>query len=780
MKTETVRTARGARGRKWVGGLLAAALLTSALGLGGSAAGAQESDYSQSFAGLQAGDSLPDGFRVGGGTVKTGDGYVEIQAGGSLLLPESVTAEDFTYEVEFTIVRANEPTRWAGFMFRYQSSGRYMQMCCRQNASATNGLDCAYNNNGGWVYPDGARGSYIRDIDPEATYTAKVMVKDGRVALYVNDLLCVLTTAPLAGSGAFGVQANGSVVRVYGVSVSAAGEMPTVLPDGSETVNNLYEAETGIVSAPTVVQKIDSARKLEALAVEGERTQVAWFTLADKALNVQVGDESRPLAEMLDACGGAVLPLFETDDAETAGALAGYMADSGRYDVMVASGSPEALAAAWEVNGALRYAYLAGAVTTENTVAQIARDTHTGGATVAVVAPGEALDREAAEYLQLRGIAVWLDSGEGSDEQNVYDAVDCGANGVTVADFSAAYDLYEKVDAGETVTIRRTFIVGHRGLPNTAPENSKEGYLEAVKAGADAIECDVNMTKDGVLVSNHNGSVDGYTTDSTATGAISSFTWEELSRYTLKQVGKYNTSQFCKMEWYFQVLKDNPSVVGYVELKNGDEAVVQKTVELMEEMGVEDQVFIISFSDSALKLVREYAPYVGTGRLASGTYNSALSVNGNLVSLMKAVGAVAGTPDYASGDFTSQLIEAGRHRGILFQNWTENSLSMAVRLHERGVDCITTDYAQFAQNESLLAYQDVSAAALFGELKGDPSTGEETKPTTTQPTTVPGGTQPGGSEPVDTGENTRVLYAAAVLLLAGASCLFLLRRRRTA
>lgn len=203
----------------------------------------------------------------------------------------------------------------------------------------------------------------------------------------------------------------------------------------------------------------------------GKRTQVAWFALADKDLNVKVdqhllhdgGDPGRR--------GGKVLPLFETADTETAEAFASYMAENGEYDGILASGQTEALAAAWETNSALRYAYLAGEITEENTVAKVARDTHTGGATIAILQPNDALDRAAAEYLQLRGIAAWLDSGKGTDEHNVRAAVDCGANGVTVKDFDEAYALYEKV-GGRRKDLHPQNL--HRGAPRPAQLDAGE------------------------------------------------------------------------------------------------------------------------------------------------------------------------------------------------------------------------------------------------------------------------------------------------------------------
>lgn len=47
------------------------------------------------------------------------------------------------------------------------------------------------------------------------------------------------------------------------------------------------------------------------------------------------------------------------------------------------------------------------------------------------------------------------------------------------------------------------FIIAHRTAAGLAPENSLLGIETAIKAGADAIECDVRVTKDGELVLLH-------------------------------------------------------------------------------------------------------------------------------------------------------------------------------------------------------------------------------------------------------------------------------------
>ncbi|MFZ5476168.1 MAG: glycerophosphodiester phosphodiesterase family protein [Myxococcota bacterium] len=46
-------------------------------------------------------------------------------------------------------------------------------------------------------------------------------------------------------------------------------------------------------------------------------------------------------------------------------------------------------------------------------------------------------------------------------------------------------------------------VIGHRGSPGVLPDHVLEGYALAVEQGADAIEPDLVITKDGVLVARH-------------------------------------------------------------------------------------------------------------------------------------------------------------------------------------------------------------------------------------------------------------------------------------
>ena len=70
-------------------------------------------------------------------------------------------------------------------------------------------------------------------------------------------------------------------------------------------------------------------------------------------------------------------------------------------------------------------------------------------------------------------------------------------------------------------------VIGHRGNRAHAPENTLPSLLEAVALGADAVEFDVQVTRDGVLVLMHDLTLDR-TTD--ASGSVSACTFAELER----------------------------------------------------------------------------------------------------------------------------------------------------------------------------------------------------------------------------------------------------------
>ncbi|KAF2160411.1 hypothetical protein M409DRAFT_29257 [Zasmidium cellare ATCC 36951] len=70
-------------------------------------------------------------------------------------------------------------------------------------------------------------------------------------------------------------------------------------------------------------------------------------------------------------------------------------------------------------------------------------------------------------------------------------------------------------------------IIAHRGYMSNYPENSLLAFEEAIKAGASALETDVRLTKDGVVVLNHHGDLKRFGHDK----KILDCTWDEIKDF---------------------------------------------------------------------------------------------------------------------------------------------------------------------------------------------------------------------------------------------------------
>ncbi len=73
-------------------------------------------------------------------------------------------------------------------------------------------------------------------------------------------------------------------------------------------------------------------------------------------------------------------------------------------------------------------------------------------------------------------------------------------------------------------------IIGHRGAPALVPENTIESFRKAIEAGADYLECDVHLSRDGKLVVIHDDRVDRTTNGK---GCVRDLTLEAIKALTI-------------------------------------------------------------------------------------------------------------------------------------------------------------------------------------------------------------------------------------------------------
>jgi glycerophosphoryl diester phosphodiesterase len=240
-------------------------------------------------------------------------------------------------------------------------------------------------------------------------------------------------------------------------------------------------------------------------------------------------------------------------------------------------------------------------------------------------------------------------------------------------------------------------VVAHRGFSADAPEHTGAAYDRAVWAGADVIECDVQVTADDQLVCVHDATVDR-TTGGTATGPIDSFTLAQLREMDF---GSWFGPEFAgakivtldeQLSCYHAA---DPTVQFYIETKTQpDQGDVMETtlVELLRShdlipTGEPDvrtsPVIIQSFDASSLATVRSMAPSLPTAQLLAATTAEIDAGQLPPVDVLAPSNAVLTShPD---------LIDRAHAAGLEVHTWTVDDPAQIQSLVDQGIDGFFTN-----------------------------------------------------------------------------------------
>lgn len=152
-------------------------------------------------------------------------------------------------------------------------------------------------------------------------------------------------------------------------------------------------------------------------------------------------------------------------------------------------------------------------------------------------------------------------------------------------------------------------VIAHRGNSAFAPENTMESLREGVALGADALEFDVHLSRDGVPVVIHDPTLDRTTG---ATGTVRDFTVSELKRvdagYRFTRDGGRSfpwRGRGVTISTLDEVLAEFPATPFILEIKVAEASLAVKAA--LERAGAASRCIVGSFSDAALR------PFRGSG-----------------------------------------------------------------------------------------------------------------------------------------------------------------------
>ncbi len=233
----------------------------------------------------------------------------------------------------------------------------------------------------------------------------------------------------------------------------------------------------------------------------------------------------------------------------------------------------------------------------------------------------------------------------------------------------------------ENIYQGRTLVWGHRGARAHAPMNTIPSFELALKQGADGVELDTHLSKDGLLIVLHDFTVDS-TTD--GKGLAKDMTLTQLK--ALDAGGSFSPefkgTRIPTLDEVFEAVGKKLFI--NVEIKSESQetdGVEQAVADCISRHGLTDSVIISSFNPLALRRFRAILPDVPIGYLYSPDYNFSEQMEG--------------FPHEARHP-QDQMIDAAYMDWAKSQNyrvntWTVNDPARAVTLRNLGVDAIITD-----------------------------------------------------------------------------------------
>ncbi len=279
--------------------------------------------------------------------------------------------------------------------------------------------------------------------------------------------------------------------------------------------------------------------------------------------------------------------------------------------------------------------------------------------------------------------------------------------------------------------MRRIDLHGHRGARGLFPENTLAGFAGALAIGVDAIECDVAVTQDGVVVVTHDPRLNPDLTRTvngewlTAAGAtIRSLRAVELAGYDVGRIRPATAyaaahpdqvpHDGARIPTLADVLRIDPAASCNIELKSfpwhpgltvDGAAMADAVVAVADAAGAADRIIVQSFDWRGPRRLRRTRPDIAVAWLTSAAFLAGARAwwdgphptdfGGSVARAVAAEGGPTWGPDHT--DLTEASLAEAHALGLRVVPWTVNRPEDMRRLIRWGVDGLITDRPDLAR-----------------------------------------------------------------------------------
>lgn len=241
-------------------------------------------------------------------------------------------------------------------------------------------------------------------------------------------------------------------------------------------------------------------------------------------------------------------------------------------------------------------------------------------------------------------------------------------------------------------------MIGHRGSAGTQPENTLRSFEAALAQGAQILESDIHVSRDGVPVLLHDPCVDRVTP---GRGEVSGLDWSALQK--LDAAHRFEAAdgtaplrgRGIRIPSLEEAFEHFPDARFNLEIKCHDEAAIRATLDLVERFERSDRTLLAAGEDGIMKdlraaLARHPAtPAMGASR---GEIVAAIASALEGGPMPEGVMALQIPPSFADRPLaTRELVEHAHANAVEVHVWTVDDLDEIAALLEKGVDGIVTD-----------------------------------------------------------------------------------------
>ena len=221
----------------------------------------------------------------------------------------------------------------------------------------------------------------------------------------------------------------------------------------------------------------------------------------------------------------------------------------------------------------------------------------------------------------------------------------------------------------------RPLVFAHRGGSRIGPENTITAFDRGLAAGADGLELDVHLSRDGVVIVHHDRLLDR---TSRATGPLKERTAADLATLDVPTLR--------------EVLERYPQTRLIVELKEDSGELARGVIDEVRRVKAVGRVCLGSFGVPVLRAARTYEPAIAT---SAGQFEVRLALYRSWIHLSPGrvpyrafqVPEMSGTTRVVSPRF----VRLAHKAGLVVQVWTVDEPDEIRRLLGWGVDGIISD-----------------------------------------------------------------------------------------